>query len=134
MISVAVATGTGKHLDDIPPQKRKTAIRINLAENCVSLFSFTVPKLAIGLLLVRILGLLKGATVTLIGLAVILNLFSIVQSIVLSLETDPEISMKTAIGLGCKSAGPLYNLQSGCQLRTSTAMLILNIRSSFCVW
>lgn len=132
MVSVAVATGTGKHLDEIPPQKRATAIRINLAENCVSLFSFTVPKLAIALLLVRILGLLRGATVTLIGLAVILNLYSIVQSIVLSLETDPEISMKTAIGLGCKfdckhATEALRNVQSGCKVRTSTAMPMLTV-------
>ena len=71
MFSVAVATGTGKHLADIPPQDLPKAGKMNLIATALVIMDIVIPKLSIAILLVRLLSPKRAITATMITLALI---------------------------------------------------------------
>ncbi|KAI9652015.1 MAG: hypothetical protein M1831_007256 [Alyxoria varia] len=106
LISLAVASGTGKPIATIDPAELPYAIKINTIANAVSIVTFTLPKIAIALLLIRILSLNKITVAFFIGLAVFLNIYGCVQiaSFLVFAVKRPSITVNTALGEGALSA------------------------------
>lgn len=55
MCSVAVSKGTGQHIATIPPSQLNEALRFNLIASVFCVMNITVPKLAVAILLRRLL-------------------------------------------------------------------------------
>ena len=102
LISMAVASGTGRRMESIAKADLPYAIKINTIANAISIITFTLPKIAIALLLVRILSLSKITVAFFIGLAIFLNLYGCVQiaSFLVYAVKQPAITVNTALGEG----------------------------------
>ncbi|KAI9666747.1 MAG: hypothetical protein M1831_001522 [Alyxoria varia] len=105
-ISLAVASGTGKSIEDIPPQDIPYAIKINTIANAISIMSFPLPKIAIAIMLTRILSLNKITTCLFIVPAVIMNLYALahVAIFVVYATIDPTLVVNSAITVSAMSA------------------------------
>ncbi len=54
--TMSTSYGTGRHLAALPPQDAMRAIKLNIISNPFGIMAFCVPKVAVALLLIRLMG------------------------------------------------------------------------------
>ena len=91
-------------MEDIPEEEIPYAIQINTIANAISIIAFTLPKLAIGIMLTRILSMRKATTALFIVPAVVMILYAFahVGIFVVYATANPDIVVDSAITVSGK--------------------------------
>ena len=56
LCTVSASYGTGRHMTDLSPENTSQAIRFNTISNPFGIMAFCIPKVAVAILLVRLMG------------------------------------------------------------------------------
>ena len=91
--SISVGYGNGRHLRYLSPGNAEQAIKMNIISGAFGVLAFCIPKIAVALLLARLLALERSSTIILLFLTISLMVFAIVDLIMLFTQCQPASAL-----------------------------------------
>ncbi|KAI9651721.1 MAG: hypothetical protein M1831_000504 [Alyxoria varia] len=112
VFTAAFAAGTGQHFQDVPVSQWKPAMLMSMICLVLGLYTITVPKLAISILLERVLAPPRYVAWLLHFLSISINVFAVVITFMLFLLCSPPKKAwdPKVVSGRCNSLTPLINI------------------------